>query len=82
MSKSLDIAGMHFNSYNEAAKYCGIDSSGLGRRIKKYGKDSSLVLAKKHVYMIDGKKVDKLWAYAQKHNFNYQRLRRYIVRNN
>lgn len=82
MSKSLDIAGMHFNSYSEAAKYCDIDSSVLGRRIKKYGKDSPLVLAKKHVYVIDGKKVDKLWAYAQKHNFSYQRLRRYMATHN
>lgn len=82
MSKSLDIAGMHFNSYSEAAKYCGIDSSVLGRRIKKYGKDSPLVLAKKHVYAIDGEKVDKLWVYAQKHNFSYQRLRRYMATHN
>lgn len=77
-----DINGHHFKSIGEMARYAGVNTLTVSKRIKKYGINSPKIIAKGYnhqTYYVDGKKVTSLWNLSKEIGINYHAIYDFIV---
>lgn len=77
-----DINGHHFKSIGAMARYAGVNTSTISRRIKKYGINSPKIIAKSYnhqTYYVDCKKVTSFWRLSKEIGINYHAIYDFIV---
>lgn len=78
-NNAITLAGKHFNSITEAAKYCGITISAMTSRIDKYGVDNPRVLKISEPVYIDKRRIASITRWAHQHHVTYEHVYEYCI---